>query len=301
MPINAHPDFLKAEKEYLQAGSSEEKIYWLEEMIRRAPAHKGAENLRAQLKTRLKKLLEKEEKSKKQGKGKKGIRKEGFQFLLIGFTNSGKSSLLTKLTNAKPIIAEFPFTTFQPEIGTFEFQGIKAQLIDQPSLGSENFDSGLANNADCLIYVITDFSDIEKIQKTIPRARGSKIILFNKADLFSQHELKKLEATMKSKKLRGFVVSAINDYNLEKLKQLMFEETGLIRIFMKEPSKPKSPLPMVLPKDSTVKDVAEHILKGFSRTVKEIRLTGPSSKFPNQKVGLTHKCKDLDIVEFHTK
>ncbi|MCA9485366.1 MAG: 50S ribosome-binding GTPase [Nanoarchaeota archaeon] len=301
MPINAHPDYLKAEKEYLQAESLEDKIFYLEEMIRRAPSHKGGENLRVELKARLKKLVEKSEKARKKAGGKKGIRKEGFQFLLIGLTNTGKSSLLSKLTNAKPQIAEFPFTTQIPEIGTFHHEGISAQLIDQPSLGSENFDSGLANNADCLIYVISDFSEIEKIKKQTPRARGRKKIIFNKADLFSEKEIKKLEATIKSKRLTGYLVSAQSEYNLEKLKELMISETGLIRIYMKEPGKPKSPVPMVLKENSRVKDVAEHILKGFSKTVKEIRLTGPSSKFPNQKVGLTHKLKDLDIVEFHTR
>jgi len=65
MPINAHPEFTAAEGEYLHAKSPEEKIEKLKKMISYAPAHKGGENLRAQLKTRLKKLLEEKEKSKK--------------------------------------------------------------------------------------------------------------------------------------------------------------------------------------------------------------------------------------------
>ena len=70
---------------------------------------------------------------------------------------------------------------------------------------------------------------------------------------------------------------------------------------MKEPGKPASPVPMVMPPESTVKDVAERILKGFANKVKETKITGPSSKFPNQKVGLSHKLKDLDVIEFHTR
>ena len=54
MPINAHPDFLAAEKEHLLAQTSEDKIKTLEKMVSLAPKHKGAENLRAQLKTKLK-------------------------------------------------------------------------------------------------------------------------------------------------------------------------------------------------------------------------------------------------------
>jgi ribosome-interacting GTPase 1 len=54
----------------------------------------------------------------------------------------------------------------------------------------------------------------------------------------------------------------------------------------------------VLNENSTVKDVAEKIFHGLSRNVKETRVTGPSSKFPNQKVSLEHTLKDRDIVEF---
>ncbi|MBU1989046.1 MAG: TGS domain-containing protein, partial [Nanoarchaeota archaeon] len=87
---------------------------------------------------------------------------------------------------------------------------------------------------------------------------------------------------------------------LDELRSKLFQETGMIRIFMKEPHKPASPKPLVLKTGATVRDVAESILKGFSKQVKETRVTGPSSKFPNQKVGLTHKVKDKDVVEFHT-
>ncbi|MBU0906869.1 MAG: 50S ribosome-binding GTPase [Nanoarchaeota archaeon] len=301
MPINAHPDFFVAEKKYLEAQTLEEKIFYLEEMMRLAPKHKSSEKFNAELKTRLKKLKERSEKASKKSKGKRGIRKEGFQFVLIGFANSGKSSLLAKLTNARPVIAEHAFSTFQPEIGTFEFQGVKAQVIDQPSLGNENFDPGLANNADCLIYVIENFEDIEKIKSKIPRARGKTIIAFNKSDLLDETQKRKVEATIKSKRLNGLLVSTINGENIQELKSKLLHETGLIRVYMKEPGKPASPIPMVMPPESTVKDVAERILKGFSSKVKETRITGPSSKFPNQKVGPTHIVKDLDVVEFHTR
>ena len=58
---------------------------------------------------------------------------------------------------------------------------------------------------------------------------------------------------------------------------------------------------MILSPGSTVKDVSEKILKGFSTKVKQIKIWGPSSKFGGQIVGQNHKVKDLDIVEFKTK
>jgi len=39
----------------------------------------------------------------------------------------------------------------------------------------------------------------------------------------------------------------------------------------------------------------------FSNQIKETKIWGPSSKFSGQIIGLKHKLKDLDVVEFKTK
>jgi len=300
MPINAGPEFLKSEKEYLNAKSPEEKIYWLEEMIRTAPKHKGSENLLARLRARLKKFKEQAEKSRKKSSGRKGIRKEGFQFVLVGKANSGKSSLLNELTNAEPKIADYPFSTTSPEIGTFDFFGVKAQVIDMPSIRGEGFDIGIVNTADCIIEVVDNLEDLSEVEEVIKRAKGKRIVVVTKTDLLGENELRKLKERIKSKRINGVAVSVLNGFGINELKEKMFNEMGVIRVYTKEPGKEKSDRPMVLPSGATVRDVAEMILKGFSSRVKETRLTGPSGKFPNQVVGLGHKVKDLDVVEFHT-
>ncbi len=301
MPINASPEYYKAEKSYLEAKTIEEKIQRLEELIRVAPKHKSAENLLKELRTRLKKLKEKQEKSKKSKQSHKGIRKEYFQCVIVGLPNSGKSSILAKLTNAKPKISSYPFTTSSPEIGTMDYQGVKAQIIDLPSIGSEALDQGLINNADCLIMVIESLADIEKISPYTTKAKGSKIVIINKSDILSQEQRRKLEATIKSKNINGILISALTNQNIEQLKEKIFKEMRIIRIYTKEPGKQPSKDPIVLKENSTVKDVAESILKGLSNKIKETKITGPSSKFPNQKVGLSHVLKDKDIVKFHTR
>ncbi|MEK6843970.1 MAG: GTPase [Nanoarchaeota archaeon] len=302
MPINAGYEYIAAENAYLNAKTLDEKIKCLEEMIKVAPKHKSSENLLAELKTRLKKFKEKKEKNKKIGKtSQKGIKKEYFQCVLIGLPNSGKSSLLAKLTNAHPKISSYPFTTLHPEIGTMDYQGVKAQIIDMPGIGSENMDQGLINSADCLLILIESISDLEKISPYLSKSQGRRIILINKSDLLSNEQKRKLEATIKSKKLNAILISTLNNDNIEEIKERIFQQMHVIRIYTKEPGKPASKEPIALKQNSTVKDVAESILKGLSNKIKETRLTGPSSKFPNQKVGLSHVLKDKDIIEFRTR
>jgi ribosome-interacting GTPase 1 len=302
MPINAGYEYGNAEKAFHEAKTIEEKISTLQEMISVAPGHKGAETLRGELRLRLKKLKEKQEKSKSVGKSsKKGIKKEGFQIVLFGLPNTGKSSILAKLTNAKPLVSESAFTTTFPTIGTFFFQGIKAQMVDTPSIGSEYFDIGLVNTADLILLVINSLQELEKISPLLSRSYGKQLIVINKSDLLTSDELRKLEATIKSKKLSAVLISCYNNYNFEKFKETIIKKMDVIRVYTKEPGKSPSKDPMILRTYSTVKDAAESIRKGFFSTVRETRITGPSSKFPNQKVGLSHQLKDLDIIEFHAR
>ncbi len=300
MPINASHEYFEAEKRYLAAETLEDKIKTLEELIRTAPKHKGSENLLAELKLRLKKFKEKQEKGKKVGKGKKGIRKEGFQVALIGKTGAGKSLLLSKLTNANPIVSDTAFTTYEAEVGSMEFEGVKAQIVDLPAIGHKEFDYSVTNNADLLLLVITGLEDLIEIDRFLGKAIGKKVIVFNKIDKLDETSKRKLLATLKSKRMNYVVVSAMDGEGILDLKKKIFSEMGVIRVFTKEPGKAKNKDPVVLKEGSTVKDVAETIYKGFSKTVKETRLTGPSGKFSNQKVGLNHVLKDMDVVEFKT-
>ena len=302
MSTNVSFEFVAAQKKYNQAKTMDEKIAALEEMISTMPAHKGAESMRANLRTRLKNMIEKQEKSKKTGKTTlKSVKKEGFQVVLIGYPNSGKSSLLSKLTNARPQISPNAFTTKQPEIGTMYHQGVKAQIVDLPSIGSEYFDAGIVNTADLILIVIRSLADLPQIIPLLKKTSGKQLIAINKSDLLSPEEIRKLEATIKSKKIPALIVSALVENNIEELKNLILKNMAVIRVYTKEPGKTPATQPCTLPVGATVRDVAESILKGFSKRVKETRLTGPSSKFPNQRVGLSHVLKDLDIVEFHTK
>src|SRR3989344_170813 len=151
MPINAHPGYMNAEGKFHGAKSDEEKILALEEMIKWVPKHKGAETLRQNLKSRYKKLKGEVERKKKSKSGKKGVKKEELQAVIVGLTNSGKSSLLKALTNAEPKIASYGFTTKEPTVGTLHYKDCSIQIIDLPPIVSEYYDKGLVNNTDTII------------------------------------------------------------------------------------------------------------------------------------------------------
>lgn len=301
MPINAGYEYFDAEKKYLAAQTLDEKIACLREMIKVAPKHKGSENLLSELKTRLKKFLEKSEKNSSVGKGKKGIRKEGFQVILVGLTNSGKSMLLSRLTNASPVVSLTPFSTNEPNVGAMFYEGVSAQIIDLPAVLSKDFDMSIVHTADLVLVVVEKFEDYSSFENVLEHCRGKKLIVINKIDLLSDGEVRKLDSRLKSKKIDYVLISALKNEGIDPLKKRIFGFMDVIRVYMKEPGKPPSSQPVVVKSGSTVKDVAESIYKGFSTKVSETKLTGPSGKFANQKVGLSHVLKDKDVLEFKTR
>ena len=51
----------------------------------------------------------------------------------MGLTNSGKSTLLNKLTGAKTMVADYPYTTTKPTVGMMVFEDVQIQLVEIPS------------------------------------------------------------------------------------------------------------------------------------------------------------------------
>ncbi|MCK9568322.1 50S ribosome-binding GTPase [Candidatus Pacearchaeota archaeon] len=303
MTINAHPEYISAEKEYYSAEDDEERLKALEKMISVLPGHKGAEKLRAQIRLRYKKLKEKlsKEKKSKKSSSKVGIKKEDMQAVIVGKTGTGKSSLISLLTNVHTKIADYPFTTKSPVVGIMDYENIGIQLIEVPAIESEYYDRGIVNTADTIIILVTAVEQIQEIEKKIEKASGKKIIVFNKIDLFSENEKRKLSATLSSKRHDFLIISTATSEGIEKLKEKLFQSFPKLRVYTKEPGKEKAKKPIILPPESTVKNVAEKILKGFSAKIKETRIWGPSSKYAGQIVGLNHVMKDMDVVEFRTK
>jgi len=178
MPINAKPEYYKAEKKYYEAQSIPEKLRALEEMLKTAPSHKGAETLRAGIKQKLAKfraLLEKERQKGKSSGPRLAVKKEGAaQVIVVSLTNAGKSSLLTKLTNAKPKIENYEYTTEKTEVGIMEYQGVQIQLVELPAMFKDYAYRGngpayfsMMRTSDLILFLIDLSKDVNEQLKVL--------------------------------------------------------------------------------------------------------------------------------------
>ncbi len=188
MPINASPEFEKAWEKYSSARTTKEKIAALQEAIKYMPKHKGAENLRAFIYRRLAELkreLQKEAERKSGGGGVRLVPKEGFQAVLFGFPNSGKTYILSKVTNAPVEPTDYPLATTEPTPGMMDARGGKVQLVEIPSY-FEGYDEskmgriGLATirATDAVILVVDLTKDpIEQVRELVEFLRSEDIYL----------------------------------------------------------------------------------------------------------------------------
>ena len=275
MSINARPEFFQAQKNYALAKTREEKIAALEEMLSTAPSHKGAEVMRAEIKSKISKLRKQTE---KRAKGRiTNIPKEGdAQICILGLTMSGKSTLLSKMTNAKPHITGRPFTTIKPEIGVCDWEGVKFQIIEIPATFDRHHMS-IAQNSDGIIMVI----DAEK-------ADEQRVEMLQ---IMARYRIGKpsIEVLMKDGKL-----------DVKDVSRRMWEKLNMIRVYTKEPGKKPETKALVLRKGSNVGDAAEKVHKDFVKFFKFARVWGKSAKHDGQAVGKDHVLKDNDTIEIHT-
>ena len=96
----------------------------------------------------------------------------------------------------------------------------------------------------------------------------------------------------------NLLVSAETGENLEELRDLIFEKMGLVRVYMKEKNEePDKEEPLILREGDTIEDALEFLPGDMKDRFKHARVTGPSSKFPEQKVGLEHELEDEDILQ----
>jgi ribosome-interacting GTPase 1 len=166
MPINPSPEYKDAEAEYRKASEPRERLRCLKEMLRTIPKHKGTERLQADIKTRIKTLTEEVSSPRKTGgRGPvQAVHPEGAaQVALVGPPNSGKSSLVAKLTGANTEVGPYPFTTKTPIPGMLPVEDAMIQLVDLPPVSRDFMEPWFPNalqTADAALLVV-DLADPE--------------------------------------------------------------------------------------------------------------------------------------------
>ena len=160
---------------------------------------------------------------------------------LVGFPNAGKSTLLSKLTAAKPKIADYPFTTLKPNLGIVSYRdGRSFVMADIPGIiegASEGKGLGhyflrhIERNSNLLFLVPADADDIKKeyqillneLKKYNPELLDKKRILaISKADLLDDELEAEIEKDL-PKDIPHIFISSYTGKNLDRLKDLLWK------------------------------------------------------------------------------
>ena len=162
----------------------------------------------------------------------------------VGFPNVGKSTILGKLTNAKPKIANYHFTTLSPNLGVCEYYDNHFIIADIPGLiegAAEGAGLGVEflrhiERTRMLVHVIDvsgtegrdPYNDYLKINAELKKygkevSSLKQVVALNKTDVFGAEEnVKKIREKL-GRKHRIVEISAITGKNLDELKKAIFD------------------------------------------------------------------------------
>ena len=159
---------------------------------------------------------------------------------IIGLPNAGKSSLLAALTKAKPKIANYQFTTLNPNLGVTSYDNKELTLADIPGL-IEGANEGIGLGYKFLKHIercknllhlidITEtnllkcyFQVRKELKKYSDKLINKKeIVVLNKTDLIDKEEILKITNELKKKiKTKIFIISTVKKEGLLDLKKIL--------------------------------------------------------------------------------
>jgi len=161
---------------------------------------------------------------------------------LVGFPNAGKSTLLSVITSAKPKIADYPFTTLEPNLGIVKYRDNRSFVMaDIPGIiegASEGRGLGLRflrhieRNSLLLFMIPADAGDIGReyeilsaeLEKYNPDlAEKSRLLAITKCDLLDDEKKKSLINKMPPG-IRYIFISSVAHQGLDELKDLLWRE-----------------------------------------------------------------------------
>jgi len=229
------------------------------------------------------------------------VRREGAaQIAFVGLPNAGKSSLLQALSSVQIKTGDYAFTTTRPVPALTRIHGVLVQLVEIPGLiegahedrGGGRALLGVLRSADAIVLchdAARPAHELDAIRHELELAGIDKptLAVATKAD----------EAAPPPG-VRG--VSVLDDASLGRLREAIWDLTGLLRVFIRRPGEADAePLPLRPP--ATVLDVARAIHAEVADACRGAHVWGPSARFPGQRVGRYHVVADGDTVEIVTR
>jgi GTP-binding protein len=161
---------------------------------------------------------------------------------IVGMPNAGKSTLLSVISNAKPKIAPYPFTTLEPNLGVVLYDDRDLVFADIPGLiEGAHMGVGLGHSflrhvqrTRVLIHLLdgtnpdalADYSQINTELALYDEELASKtqIVVLNKIDMpEAAEQWEKVQATLKKQGVEVMAISALTQQNTQKLVQRIFE------------------------------------------------------------------------------
>ena len=232
------------------------------------------------------------------------------QVVLVGPPNAGKSSLLHALTGRQVAIGDYPFTTLRPVEGMVAVGGAQIQLIDLPGLiggaadGKGGGKSVLAaiRIADAALHIVplTDEGIAEgrvvAEELAADNVHVRRGIVATKMDLDQDgSRLRHLREVFPDERVTP--CSTATGEGLDGVRSLIWDLSGLIRVYAKPRGAPVSSDPVVLITGASVTDLIGRLNRAWLGKVRHAIVTGTSARFAGQRVGLDHLLEDGDVVE----
>lgn len=211
---------------------------------------------------------------------------------LVGFPNVGKSTLLSRISNARPEIANYHFTTLSPHLGVVDLEDAKGFVVaDIPGLiegASEGVglgheflrhiertkvyihivDAASTEGRDPIEDIYTINHELEKYSEEL--AKRPQVIAANKIDAFIENAdetIQKIKDEFEPKGIKVFPISAVSGTGI---KELLYYVSGLLKELPDEP--------IIFEREyfvDTSKFANEPYTVSYDEIEKEYRIEGP--------------------------
>jgi len=157
---------------------------------------------------------------------------------LVGFPNAGKSTFIRSISNAKPKIADYPFTTLVPNLGIVKYLDYKTYVVaDIPGIiEGASMGKGLGiqflkhiERTKVLVFIIDVNSqdinyeykalclELEKYSKDL--LKKPKLLFITKSDIKQQD----IDVEIENKSIKWIEISSLEKTNIKEAKKMMFE------------------------------------------------------------------------------